>query len=713
MNRELSAIKLWEFPILVVEDDPGLAGLIRSTLEDHGFSCELLETAQGTIERLTTNHQVIMLLDYTLPDMTGATLVETLGSREILPPFIMITGREDAGLAVSMMKLGARDYVVKDLDFLDDLPASVIRVIQELQTESRLNEAVEALRESEARLAKAQHLSRMGSWEYNLGTGAVTWSTGMFRIIGTQRQSGETLTLESLYRHVHPDDLAVTKQAITDLIQTRTPFNLDFRLMCETGQEIVVNSQAELELASDGTPLFISGTLLDISDRKRAENEIQQLAYYDTLTTLPNRALLQDRINQATSQAARDGRTVAVMFLDLDRFKSVNDTMGHAIGDRLLKVVADRLSRCIRDSDTVARLGGDEFVIILNAINSADDVVCIAEKVQRILAKPVTLGDHEIYTTASIGIALFPLDGTDVNTLLKNADIAMYQAKEQGRNTFQFFSREMNVQALEHLMLETSLRRGLERDEFHLVYQPLLDLKDGRLVGMEALVRWQHPDLGLLLPGKFIPIAEETGMIIPLGDWVLAAACRQNRQWLDEGLPPLRVAVNLSARQFAQSNLARRVADILTDTGLPPNCLELELTESTIMSNAEATITILQELKAMGISLAIDDFGTGYSSLSYLKHFPIDRLKIDRSFVCDITTNPDDAAIADAIIAMAHSLKLKVTAEGVEKQEQLRYLAARHCDEMQGYILSYPINADEFARFVREGIEKPGWLAYK
>jgi EAL domain-containing protein (putative c-di-GMP-specific phosphodiesterase class I) len=289
----------------------------------------------------------------------------------------------------------------------------------------------------------------------------------------------------------------------------------------------------------------------------------------------------------------------------------------------------------------------------------------------------------------------------------------MYQAKEMGRNTFQFFSREMNVHALEHLMLESSLRRGLEREEFHLVYQPLLDLKSGRLVGMEALVRWQHPDLGLLLPGKFIPIAEETGMIIPLGDWVLAAACRQNRQWQNEGLPPLRVAVNLSARQFVQANLARRVAEILQETGLDPSCLELELTESTIMSNAEATITILQELKTMGISLAIDDFGTGYSSLSYLKHFPIDRLKIDRSFVCDITTNPDDAAIADAIIAMAHSLKLKVTAEGVEKQEQLKYLSTRNCDEMQGYILSYPIGAVEFAAFIREGIEKPDWLSYK
>ncbi len=700
-GKKTQVTTIWEYPILVVEDDPGLANLISSALEDHGFTCELLETGADTIARLAQNHHVIMLLDYTLPDMTGAALAETLAAKGELPPFIMITGREDAGLAVNMMKLGARDYVLKDLDFLDDLPASVIRVIQELQTENRLNEAVEALRESEARLAKAQHLSRMGSWEYNLSSGAVTWSAGMFRIIGTQRQPDEALTLRSMYRHIHPDDLPQTREAVDNLIQNRTPFNLDFRIICETGQEITVNAQAELELASDGTPLYISGTLLDITDRKRAETEIEQLAYYDTLTTLPNRTLLHDRLNQAISHAQRDNRSVAVMFLDLDRFKSVNDTMGHAVGDRLLKVVADRLSRCVRDSDTVARLGGDEFVIILTAINHADDVATIAEKIQKILAGPISLGEHEIYTTASIGIALCPLDGGDVNMLLKNADIAMYQAKEQGRNTFQFFSREMNIKALEHLMLETSLRRGLERKEFFLVYQPLLDLKTGNLVGMEALVRWQHPDLGLLLPGKFIPIAEETGMILPLGDWVLAAACRQNRQWQREGLPQLRVAVNLSARQFSQTDLAKRVAEILTTTGLQPECLELELTESTIMSNAEETITILRELKAMGISLAIDDFGTGYSSLSYLKHFPIDRLKIDRSFVCDITTNPDDAAIADAIIAMAHSLKLKVTAEGVEKQEQLAYLSSRNCDEMQGYFLSYPVGADEFAAFVR------------
>jgi diguanylate cyclase (GGDEF)-like protein/PAS domain S-box-containing protein len=441
----------------------------------------------------------------------------------------------------------------------------------------------------------------------------------------------------------------------------------------------------------------------DITDRKGAEFEFHQLAYYDILTSLPNRSLLNDRLSQALAQAGRDGRFVAVLFLDLDRFKSVNDTLGHAAGDQLLMIIAGRLLDCMRESDTVARLGGDEFVVVLNAIEHEDDIVTVAEKILSVLSEPVQLEKQEIFPTASIGISLFPNDGNDVNGLLKNADMAMYQAKDQGRNNYQFYSQEMNVKALEHLMLETSLRRALERDEFFLVYQPQMNLQSGQLVGVEVLLRWNHPDLGVLMPSRFISMAEETGLILSIGEWVLRTACRQNRIWLDEGLGPLRIAVNLSGRQFKQKGLIATVAEVLEESGLPPDALELELTESIIMEKAEETISILLKLKEMGINLAVDDFGTGYSSLSYLKHFPIDRVKIDRSFVRDISTNSDDAAIVEAIIFMAHSLNLQVTAEGVEEHVQLMYLAERKCDEIQGYLLSQSLPVDEFTRFLRGG----------
>jgi diguanylate cyclase (GGDEF)-like protein/PAS domain S-box-containing protein len=439
----------------------------------------------------------------------------------------------------------------------------------------------------------------------------------------------------------------------------------------------------------------------DISDRKKAEEEIQQLAYYDTLTALPNRTLLRDRLSQSIAQAHRDTKHVGILFLDLDRFKSVNDTLGHLVGDKLLKSVATRLTACTRESDTVSRLGGDEFVIILSAIAHVEDMTKMAEQILESLSVPIKLDGQEIFTTASIGIAVFPHDSNDRDELLKQADIAMYQAKEQGRNNFQYYSPEMNVQALERLMLETSMRRALERDEFHLLFQPQMEVATGRIIGMEALIRWHHPDLGLLSPAKFIPLAEETGQIVQIGEWVLRKACSVNKGLQDSGCLPLRVAVNISASQFRQQNFVPLVAEVLADTGLHPSFLELEVTESALMSNAAENIAVLRSLKNMQINLAIDDFGTGYSSLSYLKNFPIDRVKIDRSFIRDITSNTEDAAIASAIIAMAHSLNLKVTAEGVEHLKQLEFLAMRNCDEMQGYFLAVPLPESDLAYFLR------------
>lgn len=447
----------------------------------------------------------------------------------------------------------------------------------------------------------------------------------------------------------------------------------------------------------------------DITDRKEAELAIHQLAYYDTLTNLPNRTLLQDRLTQLINQSAREKSKVAVLFLDLDNFKTINDTLGHAAGDELLQEVARRLSRLMRATDTISRLGGDEFVILLPGIRHEDLVGDIAAKLLSTLTKPLQIAHHEISCSGSIGIALYPDDGDNSALLLKHADLAMYQAKEQGRNTFRFFSHDMNTKAVQRMLFETSLRRALERDEFRLCYHPLLDARTSQVVGCEALLRWQHPDLGLLAPESFVTLAEETGQIVPISDWVLRSACLQHQQWRVAGLPPVRVAVNISAYQFRRGNLLETVSRVLHETGIPAEYLELELTESMLMQEPESARETLSRLKTLGVHLAIDDFGTGYSSLSYLKLFPIDRLKIPREFVRDITSNPDDATIAKAIVSLGNNLNMRVVAEGVERIEQLEFLVQHGCDELQGFYFAQPMTPDEFSDFLAH--PRPGGRA--
>jgi diguanylate cyclase (GGDEF)-like protein len=438
----------------------------------------------------------------------------------------------------------------------------------------------------------------------------------------------------------------------------------------------------------------------DITERRQSEQKIQQMAYYDALTNLPNRLLLLDRLNQAISQAARDTRKVGVLFLDLDHFKNVNDTLGHSIGDELLCTMARRLDRLTRKTDTIARLGGDEFIIVLSAVKHAEDISKVANNVLIEVSTPVTIDEIELYTSASIGISIFPEDGDNITSLLKHADLAMYKAKSIGRNNFQFFSHEMNEKATEKLMLENYLRKACEREELFLVYQPQVNLRTGKVVGVESLARWQHPVLGLVSPVKFIPIAEECGLIIPIGQWVFRNACQQALQWYNAGLPKIRVAVNVSSHQFAHHDFLEDVQATIFELGLPTDWLEIELTESAIMSDIKQTAKILSKLKEMGISISIDDFGTGYSSLSSLKHFPLDRLKIDKSFVNKVHIDTNDGAIAEAIIKISHTLGLNVIAEGVELDEQLTFLKERGCDEMQGYLYSMPLTAEAAGHFM-------------
>lgn len=465
------------------------------------------------------------------------------------------------------------------------------------------------------------------------------------------------------------------------------------------GEEFPVEASIS-KMSHAGKPLY-SVILNDITMRKRDEERLKFLANYDPLTSLPNRSLFNQRLERALAHAQRYNKELAVLFMDLDRFKNINDTLGHEAGDSVLKEVAARLMNCVREIDTVARLGGDEFVILIEQITDVRQAGNVGQKLIRVMAEPLLLGGHECSVTASIGISTYPVDGEDGAALLKNADIAMYRAKEQGKNNAQFYAPAMNIHSLERLSLESGLRRALQREEFLLHYQPKVDIASGRITGMEALVRWKRPETGMISPAAFIPLAEETGLIVGIGEWVLKAACEYNYTWHRHGLPPLRVAVNLSARQFAQASLVRDVARILDMSGLQPEALELEITESMVMGSPEQAIQTLRQLKSMGISLSIDDFGTGYSSLGYLKRFPLDHIKIDRSFIKDIPEDNDDATITKTIIAMAHNLRLKVIAEGVETEAQMNFLREYGCDEMQGYYFSRPLPGNEFTALLR------------
>lgn len=445
---------------------------------------------------------------------------------------------------------------------------------------------------------------------------------------------------------------------------------------------------------------LIARSLKYAIERKNVEQHLSDLAHYDKLTGLANRDLFHERLRLALARAQRSQRLVGLMFLDLDRFKEINDSLGHLAGDQLLIEVSKRLKRCTRETDTIARLGGDEFTVIVENIQSDEEAAAIAEKILLAMQVPFILEGQEVFVTTSIGLTVFPTDAKDDLGLLKNADTAMYRAKEAGRNKYQYYSIEMNESSHMRLKLESELRKALTRNEFSLMYQPKIDMLTGSIVGAEALLRWENKEFGFVPPNEFIPIAEDTGLIIPIGEWVLRNACQQIRTWLHQGLPEVRIAVNLSPRQFRQGNLAATIGDILDQENLTPHALPLEITESLLMADVEESKRALNDLKAMGLEIYLDDFGTGYSSLSYLKKFPIDGLKIDRSFVMDIPHDQEDMVLAEAIVAMSHALRLNVVAEGIETPEQMAFLKELGCEEAQGYLFSKPLNADEFRQLL-------------
>jgi diguanylate cyclase (GGDEF)-like protein/PAS domain S-box-containing protein len=508
---------------------------------------------------------------------------------------------------------------------------------------------------------------------------------------------------------LHTDDaLPVSKRAFERVVEKGfLNFEIDFRK--KNGE--IFPAEVSSSLFKIGGREVIQGIVRDVTDRKRAVEQIAFMAYHDPLTNLPNRHLLKDRLQQTLAASKQYNRMLAVLFLDLDNFKRINDTLGHDEGDKLLKSVADRIQGYIRNSDsiarleagqgetTVARLGGDEFTIVLTEIKHINDAAKVAQRILDLFHEPFEIESHELFITTSIGISVCPDDGDTVDTLLKHADTATYHAKNQGRNNYQFYRESMNITTVERLDLENKLRRALDKKEFVLHYQPQLDTKTQKITAVEALIRWRHPDKGMMLPMTFIPAAEETGLIIPIGEWILHTACNQNKAWQKAGLPPIRVTVNISSVQFSQKNFVQMVAGVLKESGLEPKYLELELTETILMQTTDTAITTLKALKSLGIRLSIDDFGTGYCSLNYLKRFPIDTLKIDQSFIRDLNINQEDKAIIHAIIALGHSLNLHVIAEGVETEQQLQYLSEKESDAVQGFLFSRPLPHGLFKEF--------------
>ena len=575
-----------------------------------------------------------------------------------------------------------------------------------------LRQAFLNLEKNEARLANAQRIASVGDWEMDIVSGSLTRSDEVYSIVGSKR--GELTESSAIpLRIVHPDDKQMVEESLHAAQHRGEGFGIDFRIVLANGDTRVVHAQAEVAHDDAGKPIRISGTIQDISERKKAEEQIQHLALHDGLTGLPNRLLFEEQVDKALAAAQRLDQKLATLFFDLDRFKNINDSLGHHVGDALLKEVAKRVTHCLRKSDymvrgametsdnTMARMGGDEFTVLLPNLSHAEDAARVARRIMEALAIPFQIGGGEVFVSASIGIALYPIDGSDVATLIKNSDAAMYHAKNEGRNNYQFFTESMNKEAAAKLSLENDLRKAVSEEQLVLYYQPQIDIATRNIFGVEALIRWRHPQRGLVPPVEFIPLAEERGLIVAISEWVLRTACAQAQAWHQSGLRKITVAVNMASPSFKQENLLQVVTDALEGSGLEAKYLELEVTESIMVHDMKTVLPTLKALKDIGIHLSIDDFGTGYSSLSYLQHFPIDALKIDQTFVSDIDENRG-SAIVQAIIAMSASLNLTVIAEGVETESQAKFLLENGCHKMQGYLFSRPLPVDEMTRLLQQ-----------
>jgi diguanylate cyclase (GGDEF)-like protein len=675
--------------VLIIDDDPVFALLASETLQQGGFDARV---ASNTVEALASFERErpdLVLLDVDLPGSNGFEICTRLRATKSGGdvPIVMVTGHDDTQSIAQAFEVGATDFIHKPV-LWPTLPHRIGFMLRALDN-------MRALKLSEQK--NRALLLALPDPLFIVGRDGVL----LDHITGDEGSKGVSLVGKKL-EEVFPADVARAARQAMDGIKAGEPTTYEFEVGHGKEKRCF---EARLRPQADGPLLIVTR---DTTERRKAKARIEYLAYYDTLTNLPNRQLFVREAERAIRSAGRHGKLVALLYVDLDRFKRINDNLGHSVGDLLLQSVARRLEQSVRPSDVVsqeksrvARFGGDEFVVLLAGLGDEEQATVVANRIHQTLGEPFDCGGHRFVVTPSIGIALYPKDGTDVEDLLIKADMAMYQAKDQGRNGHAFYGHTMAVRSLGRLEIENDLRRAFDSNEFEIYYQPKMDLASGAIVGVEALLRWNHPERGWIAPDTFIPVAEETGLIVTLGDWVIQEACKQLNAWANEGLGHLTIAVNVSVQQFAREDFVTSVLRAIWHYGVKPQQFELEITESLLMRNVDDTTACMKRFRAAGLALSIDDFGTGYSSLGYLRQFPVDALKIDRSFVKDLHTSDDDAAICAAIIAMARELKLKVIAEGVENVEQLEFLRSHKCDQVQGYLVGAPMPVADLQSLLR------------
>jgi diguanylate cyclase (GGDEF)-like protein len=697
--------------ILLIDDDKTLHLWASRNLASAGFTLISCLDGKDGIKAFREHSPNIVMIDIEMPDLDG---FETCSEIRRLPnaqntPVIMMTVTEDPQRIAQCYSSGATDFVLK--------PINWEVLIHRLQYMVKASNNLDRLALSELRLSKAKKMARLGDWEWQANDEKLHWSDEIYSMAELDKH-GLVPSMANFKDYIHPADLPYVGRHLRKVIKTKSVGSVEFRIITSGKQERFVAQQTEAMTDHKGLLTGLVGTVQDISERKAQENTIRHLAYYDEVTQLPNRVFFLTFLAKTIALAKRNARNFAILFLDLDGFKGINDTYGHHAGDLLLKEISRRLTEGLRCSDLasryyfdhfdhtvdVARLGGDEFIILLNELARPEDAATVAARIQHWIAEPVKLGDRQAHVGASIGIAVFPHDGEDSETLLKNADMAMYHAKKMGKGHYQFFHEAMALKAKKRLEIETHMHHAIANNELRLHYQPVIEIASCRLVGAEALLRWENPHLGFLPPDDFISLAEENGVIIQFGEWVIREVCRQYKAWQQQGLGDLNIAVNLSSLQFNQPSFIPMVASVIQEFGLNPVFLTFELTESMIMSDTDNMLKKLNALKGLGIKLALDDFGTGYSSLHYLNRFPLDSLKIARSFVKKLPACLDAAAMVNAILAMAKALNINTVAEGVETQQQSEFLQNTGCQGMQGYYFSKPMAAAEFQKYWQQEI---------
>lgn len=681
--------------VLLVDDEPDERILIRRELESAGMHVQECSSGQDALKALSAFKPSVILLDVLMPGIDGIEVCREIrlnaSWKDI--PILMLTGMDGLDYIRRAFDAGATDFVTKTMD----LGLVSQRVKYALRNSMNTND----LQSWKKQMKQVQRVAKIGYWQLNAADCHVKLSDEALKLFSINAADFDG-SFSAFLDIVHVIDRENVKNAVDAALFSDAKLNIDFRTVVKSGEEFYANLQGEVIANDDGEPVSMMGVVQDITERKKSEVSMQHQALYDSLTDLCNRRMFQDRLTQAMTTAQREEKLLALCFFDLDNFKMINDNLGHAVGDELLKSVAKRLRSTMRQGDIVARISGDEFAVAIEGLNNVDELEKIVEKIRFRLSQPYRIRGHKVYTSASIGVALYPLDSSNRETMLRNADAAMYRAKELGGNCYCYYTYDMNDKARRHLEMEKNLRKALGQEELCLFYQPQFDAQTNEIVGVEALLRWNHPEFGMLPPSKFLSIAEDSGLIFAIGKWVLTKACEDLRRWHDSGLKELRLALNMSSRQFMQEGILENISHVLQHAHVDPIYLCIEITENVAMKNIAGAIEMLRQLKSLGLQTAIDDFGAGHSSMNLLQKLPVDTLNIDRSFIMRIADREKDGNAARGIIALAHSLGLKVAAEGVETRTQAEFLRNQHCDVLQGYYFSHPIPADEMNVYLQQ-----------